>query len=44
MYRNKAPTQTARTAAHDERSMRILEIVISFAAIASVVILNLGIR
>jgi hypothetical protein len=41
MYRDQRRPTTVDVTAHDERSMRVLEIVISFAAIASVVILAL---
>jgi hypothetical protein len=40
---NEAPAARAQASARDDRSMRILEIVIAFAAIASVVMLA-GIR
>jgi len=40
MQTKDAPS--AQVTARDDRSMRVLEIVISFAAIASVVILNLA--
>ena len=43
MYRKEARSATAQVPSQDERSMRVLEIVISFAAIASVVMLA-GIR
>ncbi len=42
MHRKEAPSATAQVAT-DDRSMRVLEIVISFAAIASVVMMA-GIR
>ena len=43
MYRKEARSATAQVSTPDDRSMRVLEIVISFAAIASVVMLA-GIR
>jgi hypothetical protein len=40
MERNEAQVTSARSTAHDDRSMRVLELLISFAAIATVVILS----
>jgi hypothetical protein len=40
---NEAQVTSAQVAAHDDRSMRVLEVLVSLAAIATVVILS-GLR
>jgi hypothetical protein len=40
MERNEAQVTSAQAAAHEDRAMRVLELFISFAAIATVVLLS----